>query len=328
MKNARLYYLDIAKGILILLLLVSHFGNAVRESKIDIQEAYFAGIYFLHPLFSTFFMQCFFIISGYCSNFSYNVRKFFYKQLKEIIIPSIFFGIFNGLILYLQGTNSLFCIETFWFLNALLFAKLFCWAVNKLKISIRLYCLISVALFLLGVVLNNYEIGENIFSIRQCLCSCLFVVLGMLLRQEHYMYNFLIKYSWLLYMLIFLIVYILNLEFRLPIIDGAFHKFSFYNTPSTVIICITGSFTILRISRSIGRFFFFEYFGKNSLVIYCFHFIPLVYVVQLLSRFLRPCSILTGTCFYLLALLLEISVMAIIVKIFNKTFFKYCIGKW
>lgn len=60
MNNTRLYYLDIAKGILILLLLVSHFGIVVRESGVDVQGSYFAGIYFFHPLFTTFFMQSFF----------------------------------------------------------------------------------------------------------------------------------------------------------------------------------------------------------------------------------------------------------------------------
>ena len=57
MSKQRLYYLDIAKGLLILLLLVSHFGIVVKESGTDVQESYFAGIYFFHPLFTTFFCR-------------------------------------------------------------------------------------------------------------------------------------------------------------------------------------------------------------------------------------------------------------------------------
>ena len=105
MDNTRLYYLDIAKGFLILLLLVSHFGIVVGESGANLQGNYFAGIYFLHPLFTTFFMQSFFLISGYCSNFSQGARIFFYKQLKEIVVPYIFFGIIIVLFQYIHNSE-------------------------------------------------------------------------------------------------------------------------------------------------------------------------------------------------------------------------------
>lgn len=328
MNNNRIFYLDIAKGFLILLLLVSHFGIVVRESKINVQESYFAGIYFFHPLFTTFFMQCFFLISGYCSNFNHTAKVFFYKQLKEIIVPSIFLGAINGLYHYIYGSEHQFYVETFWFLNSLFCGKVFCWIVNKLKIEVTLYFLISFLLFLLGITLNNYDIGENIFSIRQCLTSGLFVAMGMFFKKNLYIHNYLMKYSWCLYVIIFSIIYTFNQESRVPIIDGTFHKFSFYKTPLVVIISIIGSFTIFRICQIIGRFHVIEFFGRNSLIIYCIHLIPFLYIIQLTSQIFLPHNTLTGTIFYLVALAMEIITMTIIIKLFNYPLLRICIGKW
>lgn len=328
MNNTRLYYLDIAKGILILLLLVSHFGIVVKESVVDVQGSYFAGIYFFHPLFTTFFMQSFFLISGYCSNFSQNARLFFYKQLKEIVVPYMFFGIINVLFQYIHNPEYHFRIVSFWFLNALLFSKVFCWMVYRLNVTAKWYYVISIGLFLFGIILNNYDIGENILSIRQGLTSCLFVVAGMSLRKNSNIYNYLIKYSWCLYIIIFAIIYALNQEFRIPIIDGLFRKFPLYKVPLVIIISVTGSFTVFQISRLIGRFSIVEYFGRNSLIIYCLHVIPFQSIVILLSHIFRPYNIITGTIFYLVALMLEMSVMVIIIKIFNYPPLKYCMGRW
>lgn len=327
MSKQRLYYLDIAKGLLILLLLVSHFGIVVRESGTDVQESYFAGIYFFHPLFTTFFMQSFFLISGYCSNFSQDAKIFFHKQLKEIVIPYIFFSIINGLFQYIHNPEHQFHIVDFWFLNALFFSKAFCWMMYRLNVKAKWYYFISISLFLLGIVLNNYDIGENLLSIRQSLTSCVFVVTGMSLRKNSNIYNYLIKYSWCLYIIIFAVIYALHQEFRIPIIDGAFHKFPLYKTPLVIIISITGSFTIFQICRLIGRFPIIEYFGRNSLIIYCLHLIPFLYVVLLLSQFFKPYNIITGTIFYLVALVMETGIMAIIIRLFYYPPFKYCIGK-
>ncbi len=53
----RIYYFDIAKGILILLLMFSHFGSATR--RIGVENDYFGLILRWQPYYACFFMQCF-----------------------------------------------------------------------------------------------------------------------------------------------------------------------------------------------------------------------------------------------------------------------------
>lgn len=83
--GARLHYVDVAKGILILLLLVSHFGISVN--RIGMDGACFACIYYLCPFFWPFFMEGFFFISGYCSHFDVDALTFLKKQVKGLVVP-------------------------------------------------------------------------------------------------------------------------------------------------------------------------------------------------------------------------------------------------
>lgn len=95
-KLERIRYIDVAKGILILFLVISHFGIVVH--RIGIDSVNFACIYYLCPFFWPFFMEGFFFVSGYCSHFDVNALTFFKKQMKEIVVPWIFFIIFNKVI--------------------------------------------------------------------------------------------------------------------------------------------------------------------------------------------------------------------------------------
>lgn len=86
----RLHYIDIAKGILILCLLVSHFGIALEKNNVGTQ--FFAPILYFVPMFSVFFMQCFFIITGYCSNLNISGKSYFEKLSRQLIVPYVFLG--------------------------------------------------------------------------------------------------------------------------------------------------------------------------------------------------------------------------------------------
>lgn len=99
----RVHYLDVAKGILILLLLMSHFSIALKWIGVDAANPYFIPWYYPQPLFIVFFMQCFFIISGYCSNFDVDTATFFRKLLRQLIIPWLFFETCRVVYFTVQG---------------------------------------------------------------------------------------------------------------------------------------------------------------------------------------------------------------------------------
>lgn len=74
MSKERLHWVDVSKGILILLLLLHHFSSAKRVLGID--GDYFTFITCWQQVYTAFFMQAFMIMSGYCSNFNKSSRKF------------------------------------------------------------------------------------------------------------------------------------------------------------------------------------------------------------------------------------------------------------
>lgn len=93
-KNKRLGYVDIAKGVLITYLIIHHiidfgisnFGlgnNFVLSILRELQR----------PIMLCYFMQAFFFITGYCSNFDTPFLIFLKKQIKSLLIPALIFTI-------------------------------------------------------------------------------------------------------------------------------------------------------------------------------------------------------------------------------------------
>ncbi len=70
-------WIDIAKGILIVFVI---YGHATQNSIIK-------------NLFSSFYMPCFFILSGWLMKKEDDIAKFIRKKIKGVILPYIFFSL-------------------------------------------------------------------------------------------------------------------------------------------------------------------------------------------------------------------------------------------
>ena len=329
MEGARLHYIDVAKGILILLLLVSHFGILTNHAGMD--NSRFVIMFYFQPLFTTFFMQCFFFITGYCTNFATALKPYLFKQLKQLVIPWLFFELLNEFF-FRQGLfwdefleNGVY--TTFWFLNALLFAKIVCWFLSRCIKSQWLSILITILMLIGGIALCQFDVGRNILCIRQSLASCFFVQLGQFMRYHDQIYRMFIKYAWGGYLFLFIIAYIGNFAFAIPIIDGGFDS-KLSQTPILLLVPILGIFAFLRLCHIIESNKFLEYFGKNSIVIYCIHIVPYICIIKFLKSYYIPNDLFTAMLFFIIAYLAEIVTMAIIIKCFNYVPLKYVIGKW
>lgn len=76
-SNQRLSYLDVAKGILILSVILHHLLHCLNKSancadNYVYRETWYVFMTFVVP----FFMPCFFICSGMVSNFNKNLKDF------------------------------------------------------------------------------------------------------------------------------------------------------------------------------------------------------------------------------------------------------------
>lgn len=272
-------------------------------------------------------MQCFFFISGYCSNFDVDARTFLRKQLKGLVLPAVIFGLLLGLYNHYVYQWSL-TIVTFWFLHALFFAKIVCYFLYRYVSNYRINLLLTALLLLAAIVVNRYDIGSNVLFVNQCLASCFFVMLGLITKYLEEVKSMLLKYCWMGYVVFFLIVYILHIQFSLPSITGVFKKYELYMFPLLIFIPFISIFSLLRLCKELGRCRWLEYLGRNSLVIYCLHMIPLVWLIKLTFQWFNPVNRFQGTLFLLFIIMVEVLVMAAVTSLFNKKPLKYVLGKF
>ena len=136
--NDRIKYLDVAKGVLILLLLLWHFGDVLRRNGLDDANPYFLPVYIVQPLFYPFFMQAFFMLSGYCTRFDVSFKMFVVKNLKSLLLPWMIFEVIRLVYCIIRGNfaNSVITRPEFtslWFLNALFLGKMLAWGIYNIS---------------------------------------------------------------------------------------------------------------------------------------------------------------------------------------------------
>lgn len=136
--NMRVDYYDIAKGILIIVVVIGHallyIGNAgVTHYGHDV----FSTIY---SCFMVFYMQAFFLINGLTTNFDYPFGQFFKKKFLTLMIPCFVFSLLINLcdgqypfnlellhILAKHGGRGTYM----WFLPALFLANMMFWFFHR-----------------------------------------------------------------------------------------------------------------------------------------------------------------------------------------------------
>lgn len=141
MASERIRYFDVAKGILIILLVFAHFRSAV--ARMPYESPYFEWVYGWNNIFTCFYMPAFFMISGYCSNFKKPANIFFPSLLKSLLLPIITLSLLtvtaSALIYHDNLLNKIAesVIKGFglWFLWALLWGKSIVYLIEKIKIS-------------------------------------------------------------------------------------------------------------------------------------------------------------------------------------------------
>ena len=321
----RLHHIDITKGTLILCLLVSHFGVALNGNNVGTQ--FFAPILYWTPLFSVFFMQCFFLITGYCSNLNISGKLYFEKLLRQLIVPYVFLGGLNGLAShFLMADNFHGFFTTFWFLNALIISKTIVWGLKRTIRKDGYVLLVSLFLLILGVALNEYNIGQDYFDIRKGLIATFFVAFGQMLRNNTTCIDVLRK-GWLIYPLAMLAFYAFHYQWSLPLQDASI-KVSLAQMPLFLALAVLGSATTLTLAKKVKKSAFFEFFGRNSIVVYCLHFPYMYMIVRQLLIWIVPSNYYMGGVIFCMTFILELIILSLIIKVLNIYPLSILIGKY
>ena len=283
----RLHYIDIAKGLLILMVVYVHTQNlavaqGVNNSVID----FIPKTYFYKP----FFMPAFFVITGMCSDFNKKIKDFVISNAKALLIPAILLlfvrmairfmltGTFNGMEGHeLISWRALYNLGKYnWFLTALFTTKLMFYGVHSISKTFKSRLAIVVALHILGVLLIDLvfsKYGEEIvfrdfYFYQHALIYLLYIEIGYDIAKK----NLHISPLWqnmLIYFAIMTLYCVLNRRMpfvtytiSIPILDMIPH----------LVLSVCGSIMIIQIAKKINNWTIAEELGKHTLVIYCLHF--------------------------------------------------------
>lgn len=271
----KLKYIDIAKGILILLVIFLHVGYFLISSTIGAKNFFFHKLLTISDIsFVPFFMAAFFIIHGFCSKTKRTFIETFEYGCKTLIIPCFFLNLWHN----------------HWFVVAMLGAMLIHCALRNLpdKINWILYSFI----FLGGIALNT--LGITYFDIPYILAYAPFLFIGE--KVPAIITNNKLGIVSLFIYISSAALFFISWHTNLPFITGGNFMVSFYNFPFFIIAAITGSSVIFMVSRLLekvkwGIVDLIANFGKQSLVIYLFHFTLIIFIEQQCMSFLNNASI-------------------------------------
>lgn len=327
MEKKRIVYFDVAKGILILLLVFAHFRSAIN--RVPFESDYFSWVYGWNNIFTCFYMPAFFFISGYCSNFSKPLRDFLISLTKNLLLPLITLNVIDVMLssavnqqnfvhnLYVNVTHY----GGLWFLNALLVGKLINYFIAKApKRSWGGYLLL---MLVISIVLNQYDIGQNVFYYQHGLVTSFWVGLGKIFRERINWYEVIMKWSLYLYPFVAITSFVKPVAFV-----GTAHFLSLGSLPFHVFYSLVGTFFLLNICRRIGESKVLEYWGKHSIVVYALHFTPLLFLTINLWEIMTPDNGLIFLLYFIILYVLEYSICWLLMKLFEFRPFCYLIGKF
>lgn len=331
MGKARLEYIDVAKGLLIVLLLIHHFFAAAHRN--DIESEYFVYISCWQPIVTAFFMQGFFFITGYCSNFKKSANEFYYSLFRQLVVPLVVFQFVDcvwSMIIHNDFSLNTFFLPfshepytSLWFVSAMIMAKIIVrLLVNRYSDNVLL--LLSFMLLCVGVVLNQTRLGPNVLCYKNALGSVFFVALGYYMKTRLDLFQKCQRYSVGVFALLMFVFFFFEME--IPTLMASINM-RVKNILPFVVISSSGLFAFLYLCSKVKSQRLLEYFGKNTLVIYSLHFPPLFLMFRLLWNYIAPSSVGGMMLFFLLLYLLELLICAVYVEVVNSKFFKWIVAK-
>ena len=334
MEKKRLSYIDIAKGILILFLLMGHALLFIRNEGID--DGFINGFQRLRLyLWTPYYMPAFFVITGYCSNFDKPFPTFLWQNIKTLKIPAMIFGTF--LVFVTMMNHHTFSIQRFfhhvslcvidsglWFLDALFIAKVLYWAMLKCCRGRRMLFLVCLLLFVGGLFMFNNNIPQKDFgSVCHALMLTVFLFVGLQLKFLQLSSRGKTLGGGAVFIL--RIFCVIMLGFSIPYITNKI-SLDWMRIIPFFFLSVSGSMAVIGISHSIGENRWLEFIGRNSLVFYMFNTFALNISVKLFSHYMT--SHLNCFLFYAAIMVLTLIILTIITKVLSTKYLKFSLGKF
>lgn len=265
--KGRISYIDLAKGICILLVVLDHISG----------NGYFAGgDYPMNEIFEQTRMPLYFILSGlFFKDYAGGIREFLLRKFNRILVPYLFF-----LVLYRASAwafRSFFGISfgdvwaPLWFLLCLfwmnvVFVTLY-YSVKGL-VPDGLKSEITLGLCALGIGIGGYYAGNLPLNIGTAMTSLPFLWMGYLLNRRLHFLQLEITRWWALLAGIVLLAALHYLY-----VGDNFFYINAYNTPLALVYLsgLLGTLGVLLLSNALRHLPVISYIGRYSIIVLCTH---------------------------------------------------------
>lgn len=338
MKHERIHYIDIFKGILIILVVVHHAPMVCQKFDNPYMDTYW-----LNNIIISFFMPAWFMATGYCSSFTKPFPHFLWQNFKGIMIPCFTLYCINHILYslntYLYGDASWMTlshwfnpgVRTFfrnggfyWFLSALFISKLIFWFVAKIKTDIYKVACCLIMLFA-GLYLYHAATIPNIFFFQHALILTIFLYGGQLLKKnEKQLMSHIVPVAALFFFIILLMSYF---GITVPTVTREITT-TLLTAGIFVLLSTIGSLTLWFISRRIASNRLLEYMGKASLVMYAFNYVTLTITANSLVYIMSPEGPFVSILCFVLTIILTLLILIFFYWLIDKKWLRFIIGRF
>lgn len=352
MANSRIAWIDATKGLLILLMVFGHISNIAGNH--GVQNVYLIKCLFFSSLYACFFMQAFLILTGYTSNFDKPAKEFFFSLVKTVLVPWFSFSIISQIFRMLNGEGEafltinnqkfFFLIEDYWFLHVLFFGKIIYFVIYKIVKNDSVRGLLLLVMMIGGFsIFALYSDSEqtyhylNYIHYKDTLCMTFFLWVGNFCRRKNVFDLFKGKYL-LIIIALYLFGHALRVLFKMKgfdelmiepvIISHGGNAVSPLQIPAYLYYVILGSFVCFGLMQYLKKCSVMEYLGKNSLVVYCAHFVFLNLFVELVNEIISPDNIFSAVLYTVLVLILCLLSCFAVIYLTRFKPFRCLIGKF
>lgn len=270
MEKKRIEFIDLAKGICILMVIIGHI------TPIPI------------PAFQSLRMPLYFILSGLFFKDYGGMLQLIVKKANKILIPFLFFYLLGYLFFYTAETlvpglvqteaTGIFDVFTqrqffngpIWFLLALFWANiLFCIISLNLKQEWQ-RCIAVMIVGAGGIMLSLYKIFLPC-NFDSAMTALPFFYFGYILKKTPILFpNRFDKYNLLFAIGLYAVAFIISYFYDSPYFG--FHTNNIVgNIPAIFVVSLSSVMSVLFFCKSIGRLPFVSYFGRYSIIPLCTH---------------------------------------------------------
>lgn len=290
MSNKRIEFIDLAKGICIILVVFSH-----------IQKTYDAP-YILANCFKMFRMPLYFFLSGLFFKNYEGFYGFLKRKVNKLLIPFVFFFLltsflFPNLLSIIHGgrfdldlLRSFYIPEFFpnfpiWFLLCLFELNLIFYFIYLISGNFKNYQILMMTILSGLVGFTGYYLGYNRINLPMFVDTAMsalpFFFLGFVIR----------KYTTILqpngidkFCIPIACVFLFITYYFAKHIDYSANNFRGVSFVRVYGCGITGVFSVLFISKAINKIPYISYLGRYSIMLLCTHFIIVTYLNVILRK--------------------------------------------